>query len=50
MPDGIYEFIQFIDNIRLVDIPLIGKKFTWFSDDKIFDEILAMFFSLFNRV
>ncbi|TYH10480.1 hypothetical protein ES288_A07G179700v1 [Gossypium darwinii] len=30
---GSKEFDEFIDRLKLVDLPLIGKKFTWFGPD-----------------
>lgn len=29
------EFNQFIENMELIDVPPIGKKFTWFCSDDI---------------
>jgi exonuclease III len=29
----IISFTQFVEDIEVIDIPVLGKKFTWFSSD-----------------
>ncbi|GAU16661.1 hypothetical protein TSUD_326110 [Trifolium subterraneum] len=33
LKDHLPEFNSFIDNMELIDVPYIGKKFTWYNTD-----------------
>lgn len=48
MDRGMKDFQEFIDNIELIDIPMVGRLYTWtnFQDNAIHSRLVRFLISL----